>query len=124
MTYSTVSEKKDHFRWLWIKSVTVNFRGKVLSWIQAFLGNRSQQGVIDGEESDYLPVNSGVPQGSILGPILFLAYINDLPGGISSQVGLFADDTALYLTIKGEEDISALQKDLGTLSVWESKWDM
>ena len=96
----------------------------MLSWIQAFLGNRSQQGVIDGEESDYLPVNSGVPQGSVLGPILFLAYINDLPGGISSQVGLFADDTALYLTIKGEEDISALQKDLDTLSVWESKWDM
>ena len=93
-------------------------------WIQAFLGNRSQQVVIDGEESDSIPVNSGVPQGSVLGPILFLAYINDLPGGISSQVRLFADDTALYLTIKGEEDSSALQKDLDTLSVWESKWDM
>ena len=96
----------------------------MLSWIQAFLGNRSQQVVIDGEESDSIPVNSGVTQGSVLGPILFLAYINDLPGGISSQVRLFADDTALYLTIKSEEDSSALQKDLDTLSVWESKWDM
>ena len=56
--------------------------------------------------------------------ILFLAYINDLPEEICSQVRLFADDTALYLTIKGEEDSSALQKDLDTLSVWESKWDM
>ena len=96
----------------------------MLSWIQAFLGNRSQQVVIDGEESDSIPVNSGVPQGSVLGLILFLTYINDLPGGISSQVRLFADDTALYLTIKGEEDSSALQTDLDTLSVWESKWDM
>ena len=60
--------------------------------------------VSDGEESDLIPVNSGVPQGSVLGPILFLAYINDLPDGISSQVRLFADDIALYLTIKGEED--------------------
>ena len=99
-------------------------RGKVLSWIQAFLGNRSQRVVIDGEESDSIPVNSGVPQGSVLGPILFLAYINDLPDGISSQVCLFADDTALYLTIKGEENSSALQKDLDLLSVWEKKWDM
>ena len=77
-----------------------------------------------GEESDSIPVNSGVPQGSVLVPILLLAYINDLPEEICSQVRLFADDTALYLTIKGEEDSTALQKDLDTLSVWESKWDM
>ena len=95
-----------------------------MSWIQAFLGNRSQQVVIDSEESDSIPVNSVVPQGSVLGPIPFLAQINDLHGEISSQIYLFADDTALYLTIKGEEDILALQKDLDTLSVWESKWDM
>ena len=96
----------------------------MLSWIQAFLENRSQRVVIDGEESETKPVNSGVPQGSVLGPILFLAYINDLPDGISSQLRLFADDTALYLTIKGEEDSSALQKDLDLLSVCEKKWDM
>ena len=121
------------FRRLLIKSATVKLlwklrqygiRGKVLSWIQAFLGNRSQQVVIDGEKSDSIPVNAGVPQGSVLGRLFLLAYINDLPGGISSQIRLSADDTTLYLTIKGEEDSSALQKDLGTLSVWESKWDM
>ena len=121
--FSKAFDKVSHSKLLW-KMHQYGIRGKVLSWIQAFLGNRSQQVVIDGEESDSIPVNSGVPQGSVLGPILFLAYINDLPGGISSQVRLFADDTALYLTIKGEEDSSALQKDLDTLSVWESKWDM
>ena len=123
LDFSEAFDKVSHSKLLW-KLHQYGIRGKVLSWIQAFLGNRSQQVVIDGEESDSIPVNSGVPQGSVLGPILFLAYINDLPGGISSQVRLFADDTALYLTIKGEEDSSALQKDLDTLSVWESKWDM
>ena len=96
----------------------------MLSWIRAFLGNRSQRVVIDGEESDSIPVNSGVPQGSVFGPILFLAYINDLPDGISSRVRLLANDTALYLTIKGEEGSSVLQKDLDLLSVWEKKCDM
>ena len=79
--------------------------------------------VVDGEESDSIPVTSGVPQGSVLGPILFLPYINDLPEEICSQVRLFADYTALYLTIKCEEDSAALQKDLDALSMWESKWD-
>ena len=57
------------------------------------------------------------PKTLVLGPILFLAYINDLPNGISSHVRFFADDTALYLTIKGKEDSSAFQKDLDTLSI-------
>ena len=122
LDFSKAFDKVSHSKLLW-KLHQYGIRGKVLGWIQAFLGNRSQQVVIDGEESNSIPVNSGVPQGSVLGPILFLAYINDLPGGIS-QVRLFADDTALYLTIKGEEDSSALQKDLDTLLVWESKWDM
>ena len=96
----------------------------MLGWIRAFLGNISQQVVIDGEESESVPVTSGVPQGSVLGPILFLVYIKDLPDEVRSQVRLFADDTALYLTMESEDDSSALQNDLDILSAWESRWDM
>ena len=69
-------------------------------------------------------VTSGVPQGSVLGPILFLIYINDLPEEVYSQVRLFADDTALYLTLESEDDSSTLQNDLNILSAWETRWDM
>ena len=69
-------------------------------------------------------MTSGVPQGSVLGPILFLIYINDLPDELSSHVRLFADDTAVYLTIGGAEDGKLLQNDLDRLSVWEGRWDM
>ena len=68
-------------------------RGHVLGLIRAFLGSRSQQVVIDGEESEPIPVTSGVPQGSVLVPILFLVYIYDLPDEVRTQVRLFADDT-------------------------------
>ena len=101
-----------------------NSRTYVLSLIQAFLGSRSQRVVIDGEESESIPVTSGVPQGSVLGPILFLVYINDLPEEVCSQVRLFADDTALYLTMEGKDDSKALQNDLDILSIWETRWDM
>ena len=99
-------------------------RGHVLNWIRAFLGSRSQRVVIEGEESESISVTSGVPKGSVLGPILFLIYINDLPGEVYSQVCLFADDTSVYLTIESEDDGSTLQSDLDILSMWETRWDM
>ena len=67
-------------------------------------------------------MTSGVPQGSVLGPLLFLLYINDLPQNI--QVRLFADDTAVYLTVSSFKDVNILQADLDTLQEWERTWDM
>ena len=69
-------------------------------------------------------MTSGVPQDSVLGPVLFLAYINDLPQDVVSQVRLFADDTAIYLSIESQHDNDCLQRDLDLLQAWESKWDM
>ena len=123
LDFSKAFDKVNHSKLLW-KLHQYGIRGTALSWIRAFLGNRSQTVVLEGEESGSVPVTSGVPQGSVLGPILFLVYINDLPEELSSQVRLFADDTAVYLTVGGSDDGTVLQTDLDRLSVWESQWDM
>ena len=79
---------------------------------------------MNGNNSDELPVSSGVPKGSVLGSILFLLYINDLPDSLQSQVRLFADDTAVYLAVEGQTDSKKLQNDLNVLQGWEKEWDM
>ena len=124
LDFSKAFDKVNHSIW---KLHNYGIRSNVLSWIVAFLGDRAQKVVVGGEESDTpVPVTSGVPQGSILGLILFLVYINDLPDKVTSQVRLFADDTAMYmyLTMEGAKNSSVLQQDLDRLSVWESDWDI
>ena len=95
-----------------------------LLWIQDFLHSRSQVVVVEGEESERAAVTSGVPQGSVLGPALFLVYINDLPEKLHSTPRLFADDTLLYRVIDSEADCDLLQEDLATLELWERDWSM
>ena len=79
---------------------------------------------LDGQTSDPVPVLSGVPQGSVLGPVLFLIFINDLPDNTRSPVRLFADDCVLYRNIFSLSDCEALQVDLDNLAQWESDWQM
>ena len=92
--------------------------GDILNWIKNFLDNRKQAVVLNGINSDSIPVSSGVPQGSVLGPILFLAYINDLPDRVKSRVRLFADDTAMFLIITPLSDSKILQQDFNNLEYW------
>jgi len=99
-------------------------RGKVNIWINEFLTNRSQRVVVNGTHSESVSVDSGVPQGTVLGPLLFLTFINDLPDVVMSQVRLFADDCLLYRTIKTIDDQIRLQDDLYALQHWSEKWGM
>ena len=109
LDFSKAFDKVSHSKLIW-KLHKYGIQGNVLGWIWAFLGDHSQKVVLGREESGLVPVTSGVPQGLVLGPILFLIYINDLLDDIPSQICLFADDTALYLTIEGVDDVLALQK--------------
>ena len=97
---------------------------KIWTWISNFLKQRKQRVVVDGIQSDLVTVDSGVPQGTVLGPILFLLHINDLPSVISSKVRLFADDCLVYREIKSRQDQNDLQKDLNLLESWGSTWGM
>jgi hypothetical protein len=96
----------------------------MISLIRSFLLDRKQTVVLDGWSSEPADVTSGVPQGSVLGPILFLIYINDLPDKIKSKCRLFADDSLLYRKITSKEDISQLQKDLDEVLQWCNNWYM
>ena len=97
---------------------------KIWTWISNFLKQRKQHVVVDGIQSDLVTVDSGVPQGTVLGPILFLLHINDLPSVISSKVRLFADDCLVYREIKIRQDQNDMQKDLNLLESWETTWGM
>ena len=90
-----------------------------------FLKNRKQRVTLNGQTSFWTEVNAGVPQGSILGPLLFLIYINDLPDGLSSNVKLFADDTSLFSVVYDiHSSASDLNKDLKTINEWALQWKM
>ena len=110
VSHSLLTHKPDHY----------GIKGKTNRWIQNFQAERKQVVVVEGERSDSINVESGVPQGFV--PSLFLFYINDMPEGIRSRVRLFADDTIVYLTITSDTDADYLQEDLDKLAEWEGKW--
>ena len=96
-------------------------KGHVLEWLQDFLSNRRQRVVVNGTFSNWKPVLSGIPQGSVLGPVLFIIFINDLPDLIKCLIKLFADDTKLY-KISCPYDQQLLQVDLFQCCDWSDDW--
>jgi len=123
MDFAKAFDKVSHWR-LAIKLRNYGITGNLNQWIEDFLHQRTQRVVCNGEHSEWAPVRSGVPQGSVIGPILFLLYINDLPEEVGATVRLFADDTIMYMTMTGATDAASLQQDLDHLAAWEEKWMM
>ena len=99
-------------------------RGNTLNWIASFLQNRRQRVLLNGVFSDWSKVQSGVPQGTVLGPLLFLIYINDICEGLASNIRLFADECLLYRAIKSSIDVGHFQDDLNRLQAWCRTWQM
>lgn len=99
-------------------------RGKLLSWIREFLSGRKQRVMVNGSMSTWCKVTSGIPQGSVLGPVLFVVFINDLPEVVKSGVALFADDTKIFRQIESEQDCELLQQDLDALQTWSDEWQL
>ncbi len=98
-------------------------KGQLLEWLSNYLSNRHQCVVIEGEQSQYKSIHAGVPQGSILGPLLFIMYVNDAVVDITSHIRLFADDTSLYLIVEEPEGaVNVLNHDLYKLDTWSKKW--
>ncbi|PIK55642.1 putative RNA-directed DNA polymerase from mobile element jockey-like [Apostichopus japonicus] len=123
MDFSKAFDVVPHRRLL-MKLEHLGIRHNTNRWIEDFLSNRTQNVIIDGESSTSSPVFSGVPQGTVLGPLLFLVYINNLPDCVASDVRMFADDLILYRQINSHSDCDNLQKDINSLCNWETAWQM
>lgn len=98
--------------------------GPLWIWIQDFLLGRRQRVKVNGSVSSWADVTSGIPQGSVLGPILFVIYINDLPDAVMSTTKIFADDTKLFRSLLNPDDHQKLQEDLNQLVKWSQKWQL
>ena len=123
LDFSKAFDKVPHNRLL-LKLQHYGVRGNILAWIRDFLSDRTQEVVLDGTTSTRCSVTSGVPQGTVLGPLLFLVYINDMPSCVQSPARLFADDCLVYKKIRSQDDCIALQEDLQKLQEWEERWLM
>ena len=123
LDFQKAFDKVPHQRLL-LKLKAHGIGDSISDWIEQWLTDRRQRVVVDGEVSNWKSVLSGVPQGSVLGPILFLIYINDLDDSITSNVMKFADDTKLFRKVNTDGDKQHLQNDLDILEKWSEKWQM
>ena len=106
------------------KMQSLGIVGNTLNWVKAFLTGRRQRVCVDGEYSEWEAVRSGIPQGSVLGPILFVLFINDMPDVCTSICQLFADDAKIYRKVSTQEECDALQDDIESLHNWSTTWQL
>jgi hypothetical protein len=111
-------------RRLLLKLPAYGIKGKILSWIKAFLTNRKQRVILEDCTSEWVEVLSGVPQGSVLGPLLFVIFINDLPDVVRNVIKLYADDSKILSVVNSQADQILLQKDLDRIVEWCATWLM
>ena len=123
LDFQKAFDKVPHAR-LINKLKALGIGGNVLNWIREWLKDRVQRVVINGEESDWVHVSSGVPQGSVLGPILFIIYINDIDENILSLILKFADDTKLVREVSTLEERNKMIEDLSNIFKWSENWQM
>ncbi len=123
LDFSKAFDKIPHNKLLY-KLNYYGLRGKTNQWVSGFLKDRTQCVTVNGQCSEWRDVASGVPQGSVLGPALFLLYINDIADNVHSNMRLFADDSVIYRTVSNLHDQQSLQNDLSTVFKWAQDWDM
>ena len=124
LDFSKAFDKVPHQR-LILKLQNIGVKGKLLSWIESFLTNRMQSVKVNGIRSFWLFVLSGVPQGSVLGPLLFILYVNDLPNCLTTcSCKIFADDTKTASKVNSCDQADLLQEDLNRLYEWTRTWKM
>ena len=119
LDFSKAFDRVPHAR-LIAKLNTFAFDGGTIAWIREFLTGREQQVSVGAAVSERVKVTSGIPQGSVLGPILFILYVNDLPDCVRNNLVLFADDTKIY----SRNDLPSLQEDLDKLITWSANWQL
>ena len=107
-----------HIKGYLLKLTALGIAGRILDWIKEWLKERRQRVVLGGEFSDWTTVTSGVPQGSMLGPVLFVIFINDIAEGIRSRIWKFADDLKMMGKVTAQEDIEQIKRDIDNLVEW------
>ena len=123
LDFQKAFDKVPHRRLL-RKVRSLGIDGVVADWIEKWLSGRRQRVVVNGQTSDWAPVTSGVPQGSVLGPLLFIIYINDIDDDIVAKISKFADDTKLGINAAKAENVVHLKEDLRRLGEWSEKWQI
>ena len=123
LNFRKAFDKVSHKR-LMRKVRALGIQGNVAAWIKNWLAGRRQRVIVNSVPSDWTAVSSGVPQGSVLGRLLFVIYINDLNLGLFSKVSKFTDDTKLGINAANPESVRALHRDLAAIGEWSTVWQI